>query len=98
MLIPTLKKWGDTATRFIEPPKEAREECGKSTYSLQPIFPKMFEEINFATYFSGTTQVLYFVPQFLLKLRGETVEPALQRIYDDINELSKEEDYDGHIF
>lgn len=101
MLLRTTAKqgWGNIpATTCVDPPKEVREKCGKAAYSLQPNFPKMFEAINFATYFSGNKQVLYLVPKFVLRVTSGVVEPALQRVFDDINELSKEEDRDGHIF
>jgi hypothetical protein len=99
MLLPKTKRWGNlSATTFIDPPKEVGEKCGKATYSVQPNFPKMFEAINFASYISGNRPVLFLVSSFVLRKTGDAVEPALQRIYDDINELSKEEDYDGYIF
>ena len=103
MLIPTTpsKRWAspDTATCTdppISPPEEAREECGKTTYSLEPNFRRMFEAINCATFDYHRRRVY-----FLLRLENAAivaVDPALQSILNDINELSKEEDYDGYIF
>jgi hypothetical protein len=96
----TAPKWLDnpTATSCLVPSKEVREECGKATYSLQPNFPRMFEWINFASYISSNRQVLFSISKVVLRGSDDVVEPALQRIFDDINELSKEEDYDGYIF
>lgn len=100
MLKPTITpKWpgSSTTTAVIDPPQEGGHRCGKSVYALEPIFRRRFEAIHCATYEYNRRLV-----HFLLRLKNteeeETVNPTLQAIFNDINELSKEEDYDGYIF
>lgn len=95
---PQPKRWDNPpATHCIDPPVEGGEECGKATYSVEPNFRKLFEAVYCATYEYNNRQV-----QFLVRLKdaetNEAVEPVLQTIFDDINELSAEEDRDGYIF
>lgn len=102
MVIPTtILEWGSLPTpSCTEPriaPKEVEQECGGAVYPLEPKFPKQFEAIYCVSYEYNERPV-----QFLIRLKNtetnEAIEPALQNILDDINELSKEEDRDGYIF
>lgn len=100
MLIPTrIRSWQDkpTASPTVESPREGGDTCGNAIYKLDPIFPKRFESIHCATYEYNKRLI-----HFLLRLKDtepkEIISPTVQAIFNDINELSKEEDYDGYIF
>lgn len=99
MLIPTTTpKWparlADTTVTF---PQQGRDKCGKTNYELEPIFAKRFEAIHFATY-EYNKRLIHFVLRLKNTETDETVSPTVQAIFNDINELSKEEDYDGYLF